>query len=101
MKPDQVTALDWDKNGGLMPAIVQDARSGQVLMFAYMNREALRMTLADLRLEQRIDALDQRFAEMLVRVAGANELVAMAAVACLVPGRRAAKLDPAEILRDC
>ena len=49
MKPDQVTALDWDKHGGLMPAIVQDARSGQVLMFAYMNREALRMTLAEKR----------------------------------------------------
>ena len=27
-------------------------------------------------------------------------LVAMAAIACLVPGRRAAKLDPAEILRE-
>jgi exodeoxyribonuclease V alpha subunit len=46
------------------------------------------MTLADLRLEGRIDALDQRFAEMLVRVAGANELVAMAAaLACQAPTR--------------
>ena len=49
MKLDQVAALDWTKNEGLIPAIVQDARSGQVLMFAYMNREALRMTLADKR----------------------------------------------------
>jgi phosphoribosyl-ATP pyrophosphohydrolase/phosphoribosyl-AMP cyclohydrolase len=49
MKQDEVAALDWNKNDGLMPAIVQDARSGQVLMFAYMNREALRMTLADKR----------------------------------------------------
>jgi phosphoribosyl-ATP pyrophosphohydrolase/phosphoribosyl-AMP cyclohydrolase len=49
MKQDEVAALDWSKNDGLMPAIVQDARSGQVLMFAYMNREALRMTLADER----------------------------------------------------
>jgi phosphoribosyl-AMP cyclohydrolase / phosphoribosyl-ATP pyrophosphohydrolase len=49
MKLDEVAALDWSKNDGLMPAIVQDARSGQVLMFAYMNREALRMTLADKR----------------------------------------------------
>jgi phosphoribosyl-ATP pyrophosphohydrolase/phosphoribosyl-AMP cyclohydrolase len=32
-----------------MPAIVQDARSGQVLMFAYMNKEALRTTLAEKR----------------------------------------------------
>jgi phosphoribosyl-AMP cyclohydrolase / phosphoribosyl-ATP pyrophosphohydrolase len=49
MKQDEVAALDWGKNDGLMPAIVQDARSGQVLMFAYMNREALRLTLADRR----------------------------------------------------
>ena len=49
MKQDEVAALDWSKNDGLMPAIVQDARSGQVLMFAYMNREALRLTLADKR----------------------------------------------------
>lgn len=49
MRLDQVAALDWDKNDGLIPAIVQDARSGQVLMFAYMNREALRATLAQKR----------------------------------------------------
>jgi phosphoribosyl-ATP pyrophosphohydrolase/phosphoribosyl-AMP cyclohydrolase len=49
MKLDQVGALDWEKNGGMMPAIVQDARSGQVLMFAYMNKEALRMTLSEKR----------------------------------------------------
>ncbi|HKQ13757.1 MAG TPA: phosphoribosyl-AMP cyclohydrolase, partial [Steroidobacteraceae bacterium] len=49
MKLDQVTALDWEKNDGLLPAIVQDARSGQVLMVAYMNREALRITLAEKR----------------------------------------------------
>jgi phosphoribosyl-ATP pyrophosphohydrolase/phosphoribosyl-AMP cyclohydrolase len=49
MKHEEVAALDWSKNDGLLPAVVQDARSGQVLMFAYMNREALRMTLADKR----------------------------------------------------
>lgn len=49
MKLDEVAALDWSKNDDLIPAIVQDARSGQVLMFAYMNREALRLTLADKR----------------------------------------------------
>lgn len=30
---------------GLVPAIIQDSRSGQVLMMAYMNREALQKTL--------------------------------------------------------
>lgn len=34
---------------GLIPAVVQDARSGQVLMLAYMNEEALRRTLTDRR----------------------------------------------------
>ncbi len=30
---------------GLVPAIVQDAKTGQVLMLAYMNAEALKLTL--------------------------------------------------------
>jgi len=30
--------LDWDKMNGLVPAIVQDAASGAVLMLGYMNR---------------------------------------------------------------
>ena len=37
--------LDWDKSGGLIPAIIQDVSTGAVLMLAYMNREALRKTL--------------------------------------------------------
>ena len=32
-------------SSGLVPAIVQDAQTGQVLMLAYMNREALELTL--------------------------------------------------------
>lgn len=32
--------LDWDGRG-LLPAIVQDATTGQILMLAYMNRESL------------------------------------------------------------
>ncbi len=32
---------------GLVPAVVQDATNGQVLMVAYMNRESLRRTLVD------------------------------------------------------
>jgi phosphoribosyl-ATP pyrophosphohydrolase/phosphoribosyl-AMP cyclohydrolase len=41
-----VMELDWDKGGGLLPAIVQDAGSGAVLMLGYMNREALAATEA-------------------------------------------------------
>jgi len=37
--------LDFEKGGGLLPAIVQDAESGEVLMLAYMNQEAFRRTL--------------------------------------------------------
>lgn len=36
--------LDWDKMDGLLPAIVQDASSGAVLMLGYMNAEALDAT---------------------------------------------------------
>ncbi|RME42380.1 MAG: bifunctional phosphoribosyl-AMP cyclohydrolase/phosphoribosyl-ATP diphosphatase HisIE [Chloroflexi bacterium] len=36
--------IAWDERG-LVPAIVQDAKTGQVLMLAYMNRESLRLTL--------------------------------------------------------
>lgn len=38
--------LDFEKSGGLVPAVVQDERSGEVLMVAYMNREAWEKTLA-------------------------------------------------------
>ena len=41
-----IPALAWDKGDGLLPAIVQDAASGAVLMLAYMNAEALRETLS-------------------------------------------------------
>lgn len=37
--------LDWNKVNGMMPAIVQNFRSGKVLMFAYMTREALDRTI--------------------------------------------------------
>src|SRR5437660_1087716 len=39
------TMIDFDKSGGLVPAIAQDAVSGQVLMLAWMNREAFEETL--------------------------------------------------------
>jgi phosphoribosyl-ATP pyrophosphohydrolase/phosphoribosyl-AMP cyclohydrolase len=37
--------IDFEKGGGLVPAIVQDARTGTVLMLGYMNREALDRTV--------------------------------------------------------
>jgi phosphoribosyl-ATP pyrophosphohydrolase/phosphoribosyl-AMP cyclohydrolase len=36
--------LAWDKMGGLLPAVVQDADTLQVLMLAYMSRESLART---------------------------------------------------------
>ena len=40
-----INQLDWQKMNGLIPVIVQDSLSGQVLMLAYMNQEALIETL--------------------------------------------------------
>ena len=37
--------LDFEKGCGLIPAIVQDAKNGEVLMLGYMNRESLEKTL--------------------------------------------------------
>jgi phosphoribosyl-AMP cyclohydrolase len=37
--------IDFDKSGGLVPAIAQDAETGTVLMMAWMNREAYEETL--------------------------------------------------------
>jgi len=39
-------SIDFAKGDGLVPAIVQDADTGAVLMLGYMNREALEQTLA-------------------------------------------------------
>jgi len=38
--------VDFEKCGGLVPAIIQDAETRQVLMLGYMNQEALDKTLA-------------------------------------------------------
>ena len=40
-----VEGLAWEKMGGLIPAVVQDARAGSVLMLGYMDRAALGATL--------------------------------------------------------
>jgi phosphoribosyl-ATP pyrophosphohydrolase/phosphoribosyl-AMP cyclohydrolase len=45
MQPEQIDALAWDKQGGLLPAIVQDASTLRVLMLGYMDRAALQATL--------------------------------------------------------
>lgn len=37
--------LDFDKMSGLLPAVVQDSRDGDVLMVGFMNRQALEQTL--------------------------------------------------------
>ena len=42
---DTSDAPDFDKRGGLITAIAQDHASGEVLMVAYMNREAFERTL--------------------------------------------------------
>jgi phosphoribosyl-ATP pyrophosphohydrolase/phosphoribosyl-AMP cyclohydrolase len=51
MKVEEVDDLAWTRSpdareGGLLPAIVQDAGNQRVLMLGYMSREALRITLA-------------------------------------------------------
>src|SRR3546814_16107268 len=42
----QIAKLAFAKQDGLLPAIVQHAQTGQVLMLGYMNRNALDKTLA-------------------------------------------------------
>jgi phosphoribosyl-AMP cyclohydrolase / phosphoribosyl-ATP pyrophosphohydrolase len=49
MSPERIAALAWDKQGGLLPAIVQDARTHRVLMLGWMDRAALDATLATRR----------------------------------------------------
>ena len=41
--------IDWTKSGGLVPAVIQDADTQQVLMLGYMNAEALSQTVATKR----------------------------------------------------
>ena len=36
--------IEWEKNGGLIPAVIQDAETNEVLMLGYMNEEALNLT---------------------------------------------------------
>jgi phosphoribosyl-ATP pyrophosphohydrolase/phosphoribosyl-AMP cyclohydrolase len=43
----ELDALAWERMAGLLPAVVQDADSGEVRMLGYMNRQALEATIAD------------------------------------------------------
>ena len=43
-----IDEVSWD-NDGLVPAIAQDADSGVILMVAWMNREALQLTIDENR----------------------------------------------------
>jgi len=45
MNSDFIDAVAWNQDG-LVPAIAQDATSGRILMVAWMNREALELTVA-------------------------------------------------------
>ena len=44
LSPLSADAIDFEKAGGLVPAIVQHERTGEVLMLGYMNTEALEAT---------------------------------------------------------
>ena len=48
MSMDWLDDVNWDKDG-LVPAIAQDAGNGQVLMVAWMDREALAETVQNAR----------------------------------------------------
>lgn len=45
MNSVKVAQLDWEKVDNLMPVVIQNAISGDVLMLGYMNKEALNVTL--------------------------------------------------------
>lgn len=47
MNADELDGLDWGKGGGLLPVVVQHALTGDILMLAYANREALQRTLQE------------------------------------------------------
>ena len=44
---DLLEKMDWKKMDGLIPVVVQDVKTKEVLMLAYANQEALKNTLKD------------------------------------------------------
>ena len=45
MEEQWLEGIKWDDKG-LIPAIAQDYKTGQVLMFAWMNKESLSLTIS-------------------------------------------------------
>jgi len=41
----KVDEIDFEKDGGLVPVVAQDANTGEILMLAYANKEAVEKTL--------------------------------------------------------
>ena len=44
-KLERINQIDFTKNDGLVPAIIQDAQTGKVLMLGYMNEASIEQTL--------------------------------------------------------
>ncbi|MCG3658180.1 bifunctional phosphoribosyl-AMP cyclohydrolase/phosphoribosyl-ATP diphosphatase HisIE [Aliarcobacter butzleri] len=42
---EQLNKIDWEKMNNLIPVITQDTKTNEVLMLAYMNKEALELTI--------------------------------------------------------
>ena len=45
MSDIDIDQVDWEKGGGLVPAVIQDVNNGHVLMLGYMNQTALSHTI--------------------------------------------------------
>lgn len=43
-KLESIDQVDFEKENGLVPAVIQDAQTGKVLMLGYMNKESLQQT---------------------------------------------------------
>ena len=42
---EEIENLDWEKSNGLIPAIIQDHETLQILMLGFMNQEALQRSI--------------------------------------------------------
>ncbi len=43
---EAIEKIDWEKTNGLIPVVTQDATTNEVLMLAYMDKEALKLTIS-------------------------------------------------------